>query len=190
MKKTVLFPLLVAGFILATVFVGCQNSPGNALSPTSDLHVTSTDPMIIAPEGTITSGNSSDIKLPYLTVNFNITNGISVFLESADVHYFSQTGQPLASGSLDIFLGMSTLINATALGDEAVTTTTSNTSNAVELEVYPYKLFSYMTNGTINNYADDITPVVARVTFRGKDVSGHQVSATTQVNIVTLSKAN
>jgi hypothetical protein len=180
-RKTLALFLL---FYTSTLFVGCQNSPGGIMSPKSDIHVVETSPDVVGPKDS--GGGTGDvIEFPNLKVTFGITNGVSVFLDSVAVNYFGQDGRPLASGTYDSYLGLSKLIKAPELGKESTATALPD-DVSVDFEVLPYRLFSYMINGTLENYLDDISPIVAKIAIRGRDVNNHEVQFGTQVNLTTL----
>jgi len=122
-----------------------------------------------------------------LTVKLSITNGVSAFFDSALVNFYTQDGKSLGGGNFDTSLAFSQMIKAASLDQTTTTTTSGASGNEINLEVFSYKVFNYMTNGTFSNQADDLTPVIAKITLRGRDVNDNVIQLITQTTLSTLS---
>ncbi|RCK80078.1 MAG: hypothetical protein OZSIB_3582 [Candidatus Ozemobacter sibiricus] len=199
--------LFVAG-LLFTTLLGCQNSPGQVFSPTSDLHVVGVQPAFVQPKESSSSSSSSSsattVTLPAVNVYFRITNGVSAFLENYQIRYLAANGQPLANGRFDHAGALSVFLQAAALGGGTASDTSTGTGTGTStstssgggqtiisqytgycaIEVMNPAVHSYMTNGTAS-YTDDISPVVANVTLRGRDLNDHALSASFNVTLST-----
>lgn len=203
--------LFLVGFLLLGGFLGCQNSPGGIASPRSDIHIVGLAPKFLNPKESSSSSTTSsstasgtaaakEVTLPGLNIFFNITNGVSVFLDSYRVNFLAPNGTVLASGTLDFSGTTAYLVQAPTLsevqstGTNTQTGTTSGTdsgtfsgksSGYISLEVLTPKLYVYMANGTQSDYFDDVTPVVANIVVHGRDVNDNELTLQTMVTIST-----
>jgi len=100
---------------LLVVLAGCQNSTGQLLSPTSDIHVAGVSPSVLQPSEESDSGGDSESAaptLPLMQVYFRITNGVSVFLNQYAIRYYTPDGTTLANGRYDTSGAISVFIQA------------------------------------------------------------------------------
>lgn len=108
--------LMSVGLVaLLVVLAGCQNSTGQLLSPTSDIHVAGVSPSVLQPSEESDSGGDSESAaptLPLMQVYFRITNGVSVFLNQYTIRYYTPDGTSLANGRYDISGAISAFIQA------------------------------------------------------------------------------
>lgn len=195
-KLNSVFMLLLI-FVLAQL-AGCQSSPGGIFSPSADLFVSKVEPPFLQPtkaEDSSGSSSSSQVSLtmPALNLSFNVSNGVSCFLSSYLIRYYTTDGKPLNSGKFDHSGAMSLFVNApevtwTKSEEEAEDGLSGETApNATSIEVFLPVVYSFMTK---NNalVTDDIVPAVAKIEFYGKDINDRNVSAAAQVNLSTTIK--
>ena len=102
---------------LLVALAGCQNSTGQLLSPTSDIHVAGVSPSVLQPseESSDSGGGDSEAAaptLPLMLVYFRITNGVSVFLNQYAIRYYTPDGTTLANGRYDTSGAISVFIQA------------------------------------------------------------------------------
>mgnify|MGYP001186311432 FL=1 len=189
----IFFVLMI--FVL-TNLAGCQNSPGGIISPATEVYVSKVVPSFMQPElSEDTSGTSSSEKtilLPALAVDFNISNGVSCFINSYVIRYYTTGGTPLNDGKFDHSGGVSLFVKAPAInwgagGDDEELPDSATVANQTLMEVFLPAVYAFMTKGN-SVITDDITPVIARIEFAGKDVNDKAVSISAQVNLVTTIK--
>ncbi|MBF0501921.1 MAG: hypothetical protein HQM09_17415 [Candidatus Riflebacteria bacterium] len=193
MNKIRFFALLFLGGAVAFL-LGCQKSGLPLFSPTSDIHVVNVAPNPLNP-AYVEDGGSIKFTVEQVKFEFNINNGISVFLNNYSMKYYSSNGQPILSGKFDYSGALDILIQAPDVTMAGGATTASGTTTAsgshsvgdISLEVMPSSLFFYMTNNTLSQ-ADDVTPVIARILISGKDVNNNDISISTQVTLSTRQK--
>lgn len=189
----VFFLLMI--FVLANL-AGCQNSPGDILSPSAEIFVSKVEPSYMQPELSedTSSGGSGEktILLPALAVNFNVSNGVSCFINSYVIRYSTTGGAPLNDGKFDHSGAVSLFVKApdvswsTTAGDEELPDS-ATVANQTLMEVFQPAVYTFMTKGN-SVITDDITPVIARIEFSGKDVNDKAVSVSAQVNLITTIK--
>lgn len=194
-------------FLWVVSLVGCQNSPGGIFSPTSDIYVIGQAPQTIMPN--VTSGSNSQVTAPPLKVFFNITNGVTVFLDSYVVHYFDRTGKPLNNGAFDYQGTLNQQISATAIGGANSTQATTGSVRGAtisdlgtsgtggptveepanpqavgwtQLEIVTWQMLNYLMSGTTAQ-GDDVAPVIAKIGIHGRDINGNEINLSTQVTI-------
>jgi hypothetical protein len=208
--------------LILTLPVGCQNSPGSIFSPESDLFVAKVEPSFLQPEEPSDDDNSSSSGesaakppvFPAPQIYFNITNGVSVFLNSYIIRYYTTDGNSLNkkkydhSGAISLFVkapeiswgttengssgsgsdsggGSSSDSGGTAsIRAQAADTADTTYAGNIMIEVYSPRLYSFMTKDTAKT-DDDISPVIAEISFFGKDINDKEITAFTRVTLVT-----
>jgi hypothetical protein len=182
-------------FVLANL-AGCQNSPGGLISPATEIFVSKVEPSFLQPElseeGSSGDSEEKTIVLPALAISFNVSNGVSCFLNSYVIRYYTTGGVPLNDGKFDHSGAVSLFIKAPDVNWSTVeldeyTATAETVANQTLMEVFLPAVYSFMTKGN-SVITDDITPVVARIEFSGKDVNDKAVSIMAQVNLSTTIK--
>ncbi|MBU1108902.1 MAG: hypothetical protein KKB51_19650 [Candidatus Riflebacteria bacterium] len=196
-KFNKVFALLLF-FILANL-AGCQNSPGSIFSPASELFVSKVEPAFLQPVSKSSSGedssSSSAPTLSPLVLSFSVSNGVSCFLSSYAVRYYTTDGKSLNSGKFDHSGAISLFVKApevtwtstAADSQDSSSESTASTVNQTSIDIFQGAIYSYMTK---NNTAvtDDISPVIAKIEFAGRDINDKDISAAAQVNLVTTVK--
>lgn len=194
--------------VLLGALVGCQNSTGQLLSPSSDIHVAGINPVVFQPRE-----KDGKIELPLMQVYFRVNNGISAFMEQYTIHYYTVDGTPLANGRYDVSGAMNMFIQAPEIktfdaqesddsgggdssdssasiraqdsgGSETQQTIPSDVAGYTTLEVYPPAIYQYLTRDN-SDVTDDIMPVIARITIHGRDLNDKEVTMTTQGTLTT-----
>lgn len=202
-KRTLLFYPITLILVIAFIS-GCQDSPGGVTSPASDIHITRID----LPLGQIKSeeGGPDTITLRQGTVYFNITNGVSAFLGSYVINYYLNSGAPFANGRFDHSGAITLFVQARDLtwntgqpaeqengggggdgggGGAAIRAQTAVPSaNYISLEFWNSAIYDHMTQQT-NVAAKHISPVIARITFRGRDINGNEFRTRGQGTLTT-----
>lgn len=118
MKRYMKCAVSLATVAALVAFSGCQNSTGQLLSPTSDIHVAGVSPSVLQPTESSSGGESesAEITFPLLKVYFRIMNGVSVFVDQYTIRYYTPDGAPLANGRYDITGALSAFIQAPEIG--------------------------------------------------------------------------
>jgi hypothetical protein len=195
--------------------MGCQNSPGQVFSPTSDIHVVSMSQNVLSPkEEDSSSGSSSSnektITLPQLIVYLHIANGVSVFLDGYTVRYYAANGQSIASGKYDTTGGLTAFIQApsitsmdpgaTGTGSSTGTGSTAGTSAPASAgsgsatggssgtTAYAGSVSLEILQGALYTYLSgfDISPVTAKIVLHGRDINDHEITMGCQVTLSTM----
>ncbi len=193
-------------FLWVVSLVGCQNSPGGIFSPTSDIHVIGQAPTTIM--ANVTSGSNAQITVPPLRIFYNITNGVSVFLDTYVIRYYDRTGKAVNQGAYDFSGTLNQQISAAQIGGaNAVQTSAAlrggtifdvNTSGGsgpetsepdalkavgwTQLEVVSWQVLNALMSGTTSQ-ADDLAPILAKIALHGRDINGNEINLMTQVTI-------
>lgn len=207
LSGVVVWCALIVG--LALVAGGCSDSPGGVFSPKSDIHIVGQTPQTIMPGSTggTVGGSAGSINAPPLKVYFNITNGVSVFLDTYIVRFYGRNGAPLNGGAFDHSGGLMQQITArplsttnTGTGGTGQTASRRGASipefesseeqdrytgpsvGSLQVEVVTHAMLNHLLSGT-SSQLDDVAPVVARVWLRGRDFNEHEIDLVTHVTI-------
>jgi len=195
-KFNAVFTLLLI-FVLAQL-AGCQSSPGGIFSPSADLFVAKVEPSFLQPELSESAegegSTAATVVLPALALAFNVSNGVSCFVNSYVVRYYTPDGSSLNGGKFDHSGAISLLVDAPEMTwspseEEEETTTTGSGSapNQTSIEVYLPSVYAFMNKGN-TVITDDVSPVIAKIEFLGKDINDKEIRAAAQVNLVTTIK--
>ena len=205
-KRFYFFLVLLAA--MSTGIIGCQDSPLSIISPTSDIHIVGVDRSVLLPKAKEDSDTGAlTITLPMLITYFQITNGVSAFLHQYSIRFYQVNGASLANGRFDFAGGVSLYVAAPDVvkstsgsgsggaaaganiraqaGEGTSSQTVPENSGFISIEAYAPKVYSYISRNTVT-LTDDLTPVIARISFLGRDINDHEVNLSTQVTLTTV----
>ena len=164
-------PLILAA--LSIVLTSCHVAPFN---PESEAVVSGFLPQILRPS----ISTEDEVTLPTCTVTITVINSIPLTVTKYSIDYIGPSGKKIDSPGLSVNGALAAFIKP---GDDGTAETT------VELEILTEDVYDYASQKTPTYLVDDITPIVARVTFTGVDENSNRVSFTGSVVIDTTSSS-
>lgn len=165
-RRMVRLPIILAA--LSVLLASCHVAPFN---PESEAVVSGFSPEILRPNITA----EDEVTLPTSTVTITVINSIPLTLTKFFIDYIGPTGEKIESPGLSVGGGLAKFIKP---GE-------GTTEATVELEILTEDVYDYASQRTPSYLVDDITPIVARVTFTGVDENSNRVSFTGSVVIDT-----